>query len=77
MSDNVSRRAILDMPAHFGPLADPAPGEWKRSSGDTPYGDVHGTSITYLTDARMLSRFLPVPAAKTSGATRAATWFSR
>ena len=50
------------MPAHFGPLPGPAPGEFKPSGpGDAPYGDVQGMSVTDLTDAAMLSRFLPVP----------------
>jgi len=50
------------MPAHFGPLARPAPGEFKPSGpGDAPYGDVQSIFLSYLTDVEMLSRYLPIP----------------
>jgi acetoacetate decarboxylase len=49
------------MPAHFGPLANPGPGEYKGGGGGTMYRDVSQIFVTYLTDAQMLSRFLPEP----------------
>lgn len=48
------------MPAHFGPLPNAAPGEFKATPGEGAfYGDVSNIFVTYLTDAQMLRRFLP------------------
>jgi acetoacetate decarboxylase len=50
------------MPAHFGALANPSAAEVKPSHAPgTVYHDVSQIFVTYLTDAAMLSRFLPEP----------------
>ena len=62
VESRLAARGRFMMPAHFGPLPSAAPGEYKASGpGDAPYGDVQGISVTYLTDGKMLSQFLPTP----------------